>query len=102
MGKPFLFYLKEHKVLHQWFFKLIQIILKACNDIHGVNIFQMYWMLLAPALLQDSHKKLTANHDVLATSHVYDPKDSSVKLSSFHLFGKTFRYPPLKFINAAK
>ena len=52
----------------------------------------------ALALLKHSHKKLTANHDVLPTSSVYDPKNSSVILSSFHLFGKTFRSPPLNSI----
>ena len=89
LGKPFFFYSKEHKVLHQWFFKLIQNILKACNDIHEINLSHMYWMLPALALLQHSLKTLTANHDVLP---------DNLKLSSFHLFGKTFGSPPLKSI----
>ena len=53
------------QVLHQWFFELIQNILKACNDIHEVNLSHMHRMFLALALLQHSHEKLTANHDVL-------------------------------------
>ena len=63
--KPFSFYAKEHKVLCQWFFELIQNILNTCNDIYEVNLSHMHWMLLALALLQHSHKKLTDNHDIL-------------------------------------
>ena len=66
----FSFYSKEHKVLHQWFFELIQNIQKAYNDIHEANISHMHSMLLALALLQHSHEKLTANRvlPVLFTS----------------------------------
>ena len=39
--------------------------LKSISDIHEVNLSHMHSMLLAIALLQHSHKKLTANHDVL-------------------------------------
>ena len=58
------FYSKEHKVLHQWFFELIQNIYKTCNDIHKVNLCHMHLILLALTLLQHIHKILTANHDV--------------------------------------
>ena len=57
----FSFHSKEHKMLHQWFFELIQNIWKTCNDIHEVDFCHMHSMLLALALLL--HK--TANHYVL-------------------------------------
>ena len=60
----------------------------------------MHSMPLPPALLQhllcSSHKKSTANHDVLP-GLFKSKKSSLVKLSLFHLFGKMFRSPPLKF-----
>ena len=60
----FSFYSKEHNILHQWFFGLIQNIQKACNDIQEVDLSHMHSMFLSIAMFQHSHKKLTANHDV--------------------------------------
>ena len=54
----------------------------------------MHSTFLVLALLQPSHKKLTTNHSF--TSSVYEQKSSPVKLSSFHLFSKTFCSPPVK------
>ena len=59
----------------------------------------MHSMLLALALFQ--LKKLNirnqvANRQPCFTSPVCEQKSSPVKLSSFHLFGKTFHSPPLK------
>ena len=66
------------------------------NDIHGVNLSHMHSMLLATALLQHSHKKLTVKHDVFPG--LFKSKRAfPMKLSSFHLFGKTFCSPPWKF-----
>ena len=94
LGKAFFFYSKERKVLFQWFFKLIQNILKGCHDIHEVNLSHMYWILLALALLQHIHKKLTANHDIfpaLFTIQRILPWNCPRSISSTKLFASTFK-----------
>ena len=55
-------------------------------------------MLLALALLQHRKNK----HQPCFTSPVYEQKSSLVKLSSFHLFGKTFYSPTLKSLPCCK
>ena len=80
------------QVLHQCFFELIQNIYKACNDIHEVNLSHMHSVLLAPALFQHSHKKLTVNHVLPALfkskrvlSWNYPRSISSAKHFALHL-----------------
>ena len=80
-------YLKEHKVLHHWFFKLIPNIQKVYNEIHEVNLCHLHSKMVALALLQPQ----------CFTSPVYKQKKSHAKLSSFHLLDVTFSSSPLKY-----
>ena len=59
----------------------------------------MHSMLLTLALLQHSHKNLAVNHILPA---LFTNKSSLEKLSSFHLFGKTFRSPALKSLSSCE
>ena len=80
-------YLKEQKVLHHWFFKLIPNIQKVYNEIHEVNLCHLHSKMVALALLQPQ----------CFTSPVYKQKKSHAKLSSFHLLDVTFSSSPLKY-----